>query len=258
MIALLDLQHAMRRGILGEDDAEIARYVIGDGIAPDARVGIYRNSVIAGLTNALRLSFPVVQSLVGDAFFETAARIFIQDNPPDRAWLDTYGDRFPAFLDGFEPAAAVPYLADVARLEWAVNVALHAVDAPKLDVLALRHVPAEAQDWIAFGAHPSISLLESAYPVDAIWRAVLNKDDAAMAAIDLASGPARLMIERGEEDVSVIGCDPKAWRFAKDLFAGERLSVAFAGLEPVEATYLLAGHLSAGRFSHFSIVPELA
>lgn len=258
MIALLDLQHAMQRGILGEDDAEIAAYVVGDGIAPDARVGIYRNSVIAGLTNALRLSFPAVLSLVGEAFFETATRIFIQDNPPDRAWLDTYGAGFPEFLAGFEPAAAVPYLADVARLEWAVNVALHAVDTPRLDVLALRHVPAEQQDRIAFVPHPSISLLESAYPVDTIWRAVLAKDDAAMACIDVASGPVQLMIERGDDEVSVIGCDPKAWRFARDLFAGEALVVAFATLEVVEATYLLAGHLSAGRFTHFTIVPELA
>lgn len=256
MIPLLDLQNAMRRGLLGPDDGMALAHIVADGIAAEARLNIYRNGVIGALTKALRLSFPAVDRLVGSAFFESASRIFIESEPPHCAWLGAYGSDFPRFLGQFAPAATLPYLPEVARLEWVVSQAVHAPDAAPLNTTALSAVDPALQGRIAFVPHPSIGLVEAEYPVDAIWRAVLDGDDAAMSALDLSSGPVRLLIQRGPNGIVVIRCERTAWRFAQDLMTGCPLESAFLGMQETEATILLAAHLAAGRFSGFTVTQE--
>lgn len=256
MISLLDLQHTMRQGLLGPDDRMATAHIRADGIAAEARLDIYRNGVIGGLTNALRFSFPAVYRLVGPAFFETVCRIFIEAKPPEGAWLDAYGGDFPDFLADFAPAAALPYLAGVARLEWAVSQALHAPDAAPMGAGALSAVDPDLYGRIAFIPNPSLGLVEADHPADAIWRAVLDGDDTAMAALDLGAGPVRLLIQRGPDGIAVIRCEVAAWRFARDLFASHPLDTAFGGIGETEATILLAEHLATGRFTGFILTPD--
>lgn len=247
MPSLRELQHAVRRSVLGEADAGACAWVLGAGLAPEQRLEIHRNNFLGSLVAALRLSFPAVQRLVGADFFECAAQVFAREQPPRRADLNAYGAGFADFLQRFEPAAALAYLADVARLEWAVNRALHALEAPSLDLSQLATVAPADQHGLRFAAHPSISMLRSNFPIDAIWNAVLRQDDAAMAAIDLAAGPAHLIVQRLAQEVEVLRVDEAAWRFTAALFGGESLGTVLASAQGVDAPALLAQHLSAGR-----------
>jgi len=181
MPALLELQQALRAQLLGE--------ALPPDQASALRVAIYRNTCLSTLVNALRLSFPAVQRLVGADFFEAAAREFIRASVPTSAYLNDYGADFPGFLSHFAPAAGLVYLGDVARLEWAVNRALHAGDAPRLEPTGLTRLDEAALSRVSFTAHPAVTLLRLESPADAIWRSVLEQNDAAMAAIDLTGGP---------------------------------------------------------------------
>jgi Putative DNA-binding domain len=252
MPTLLEFQTAMRRGLLGNGDTTIAA-ALGDALAPADRLSVYRNTSRAALTNALRLNFPAVQRLVGEDFFEAAADAFITREPPNTAWLDLYGDGFPEFLQRFKPAVALTYLPDVARLERAIGHALHAVDAESLEYLQLLDVVPSLQGRMCFTLHPSVSLVFSPYPVDAIWRAVLARDDAALAAIDLSAGAVRLLVERHAGEIEVTRLDERRWKFAKALFAGQSLSAALAAADDPDATTWLAAHLAAGHFCHFAL-----
>jgi len=223
-------------------------------LSPQARLGIYRNNFIGTLTGALKLCYPAIHRLVGAEFFEGAARIFITAEPPRRADLDAYGEGFSEFLAGFPPAGAVPYLPGVARLEWAVNRALHAPDMEPLDLARLGAVADAARDHIAFLPHPSVALIEANHPVDAVWRAVLAWDDDAMAAIDLDAGPVRLLVERRATGVEVTRLDEPAWRFAAALYASQPLWRAIEAAPEVDAAALLAEPLAAGRFIGFELV----
>jgi len=254
MPRLLDIQRAVGRSIIGGDDAFAARYVLADGLPPEARLGIYRNNFTGTLTAALKLCYPAVHRLVGAEFFEGAARIFISAEPPRRADLDAYGEGFPEFLAGFPPADGLSYLGDVARLEWAVNRALHAPDMEPLDLARLGAVAAADRDRIAFMPHPSVALVKVDHPVDAIWRAVLAQDDNAMAAIDLEAGPVRLLVERRATGVEVTRLEEPAWRFAAALCASRLLQTAIDTAPEVDAAALLAEHLAAGRFIGFELV----
>src|SRR6204780_5612486 len=112
MPALLELQQALRAQLLGE--------ALPPDQASALRGAIYRNTCLSTLVNALRLSFPAVQRLVGAEFFDGSAREFIRRHPPANAWLNDYGAGFGGVLNAFAAAAALPFVADVARLEWSV------------------------------------------------------------------------------------------------------------------------------------------
>jgi len=254
MPRLLEIQRAVGRSIIGGDDAFAARYVLADGLPPEARLGIYRNNFTGTLTAALKLCYPAVHRLVGTEFFEGAARIFIASEPPRRADLDAYGEGFSEFLAGFPPAGALAYLAGVARLEWAVNRALHAPDMEPLDLSRLAAIAAAEHGHVAFRPHPSVALVEADHPVDAIWRAVLAQDDDAMASIDLAAGPVRLIVERRATGVEVMRLEEPAWRFAAALCASRPLQRAIEAAPDVDAAALLVEHLAAGRLIGFELV----
>lgn len=255
MPTLLEVQSAMRRNVLYGDKAAIAA-MLADGIPPD-RLDIYRNTVIITLTRALLLSFPAVQKLVGEAFFEEAAQIFIGAHPPRVAWLDQYGAAFADFLRGFPPAQDVCYLADVAALEWAVSRALHAADAERLDPVRLASVEPEDQGRIRLIAEPSVTCLSAVYPVDDIWRAVLAGDDASLRAIDLESGEVHLLAERRAEAIEMTRLSRDEWRFLARLCAGDALEAAIDPDDGFDAASALAEHLSKGRFTDFELVASL-
>ena len=54
--------------------------------------------------------------------------------------LAEYGADFPAFIAGYEAARDLPYLADIARLDWALNLAFHAPPGGRLQAADLSAV----------------------------------------------------------------------------------------------------------------------
>jgi hypothetical protein len=250
MSALLEWQRAMRTQLLN------ARAPVAPAV--EERLAIYRNTCFTTLVNALRLNFPAVAVLVGDEFFQAAARQFIAGNPPASAYLNDYGASFAAFLQQFPPAADITYLADVTRLEWAVSRALHAPDSSALDVAKLAALAPAQMDRVMFRARPGVTTLQLDSPADDVWRAVISQDDAAMAAVDLRSGAVHLLIERGEAGVCVQRMTQVEARFSAALLGGQTLADALMAQSAEECQLLLAAHLQRGRFSDFTIRGESA
>jgi hypothetical protein len=251
MPTLHETQRAMRTWLVdGERDAAAAQ--LADGLSPD-RLDIYRNTFVANATRALRLTYPAVHKLVGDDFFQAAAASFVAQHPPRSACFDDYGEVFAAFLADFQPALSLAYLADVARIEWAVSRAIHADDVAPLDLARLVALSPEEQERVSFVPHPSVSLLSLAAPADVIWRALLAGDDAALAAVDPDDGSVRLLVERRDGVPEVQRLDTAAWHFAAELCCGFPLGIVLAELESAEDA--LAAHLAAGRFVDFRLVP---
>lgn len=150
--ALLDPECATPQGLVTPDGKEASR-----------RFGVYRNNVTVSLVNALSEVFPTVQNLVGEDFFRAMARIYVQDNPPTSRLLFEYGATFPDFLQQFEPAAELPFLPDVARLERLWLDSFHAADAAPLDGSVLQRVPPEQLASLTFVAHPATRVLRGAH-----------------------------------------------------------------------------------------------
>jgi len=155
------------------DAGEIARApaLRAGRIGSGERLAIYRRNLHANWRSALADTHPVVERLVGPAFFGEAARRYALAHPSASGDLHRFGAGFAAFLGAYEHAKDLPYLADVARLEWAWHECFHAAEAAALDVAALSGVPADRHGDIRFALHPALRLVDSAYPVLAIWEA---------------------------------------------------------------------------------------
>src|SRR6201988_1206721 len=167
MSMLLELQMRLRRAVLCGDTAGIVAAILGDGLDPAARGGIYRHHAFATLGDALQSTFPVVCRLVDKRFFAYAAHEYLREHPPHSRCLVEYGADFADFLADFEPCKALPYLADVARHEWAHNTAATVGEAAPLPPQALAAVPADKAAYVALRLQPSVRYLGSPWPIDA-------------------------------------------------------------------------------------------
>src|ERR1700732_63716 len=107
------------------------------------RYNVYRNNVTVSLIDALAAIYPAVQRITGVEFFRAMARFHIRATPPTSPLLFEYGRDFPAFIENYEYARAMPWLADTARVERAWLDAYHAADAKLLSAATLGSFPPE-------------------------------------------------------------------------------------------------------------------
>src|SRR5258707_12955532 len=122
-LALRDLQMAFAAHFAGADRDDLLASVTGDTIPAAARLAVYRHHVFDSLGTALATTFPTVRALVGADFFRRLAHDFVRESLPMQPGLAGYGAGLPAFIAGYGPAGGLPYLADIARLDWALNLA---------------------------------------------------------------------------------------------------------------------------------------
>lgn len=229
---------------LWDPEADTPAGLIGpDGKTAPKRFNVYRNNVIVSLTEALEQTFPAIRNLLGDDYFKALARAFVVQHPPKSPVLIWYGSEFAAFLEDFPPLAAYPYLADVARVEWAWVQAFHAADAEPLDPAALGSVAPDAIGSVRFKPHPSAVLVASRWPVCDLVR--LNRfEQGTGAAIDRLDTPQTVLISRPALDVELLQLRPGGDVFAYALLSGAALGEAAALAEAQEAEFSLSDCLS--------------
>lgn len=197
------------------------------------RFAVYRNNVAVGLVDALATRFPVVLRLVGEDFFRATARAFVAERPPRSPVLTFYGDAFPDFLAAFPPAARVPYLADVARLEAARTHSYHAADAEPLEAGALAAIAERDPATWGLALHPAVRIVASPHPIVSLW--AMNQPGATPG--PLASRAAETaLVARPRLEVRVAAAEPGEGAFLTACAAGASCSDAVgAALETGEA-----------------------
>lgn len=241
MPTLRELQAGFRDALLGGDEHAAAAAVRGDGLGAAARLAVYRHHVFTSLTAALESTYPVVVRLVDARFFRYAADRYIREHPPVSPCLSEYGAELGDFFARFEPCRHLAYLPDVARLEWAMNAALHAPDVEPIAPEALR-APA------TLALHPSVTLLQSPWPLDAIWRA--NQPDAEGDAVDLDAGGVFLQVWRAGDEVVFRRLSVAGFAF-RDAFArGGRLDAAAEAALAADLPALVRALLDEGLLVH--------
>lgn len=216
MLALREYQRTIGAGILsGYTEAAAGLIENIGGIAPADRLQIHRNTMLTALGNALALTYPAVEALVGAEFFAQTAREFVQAYPPRAALLTVYGADFPDFLGVHCLLGGLPYLSDVARLEWAVEQAAHAPADDEAVPLAEIDLGGTRLALI-----PSLTLLQVRYRAEPIWRAVLENDGDALSRIDTAPATSMLAIWRSGDGAAVLPLGPASASFLEELIAG--------------------------------------
>lgn len=206
------------------------------------RFDVYRNNVAAGMTEALRATYPAIEKLVGVEFFAATARVYWDRCPPRSPLLFHYGAAFGNFLDGFPPAASTPYLGDVARLEWARLEAYHAKDKTPLTIDALSNAFAEAADvgTLRMELHPALGLIKSRWPVLSLWAASTGLGSSSD--VDMNRAEQALVI-RPHLTVEARLLHADSFAFMTALHHGRSLQQAAVDAADVDPAFDLAEHM---------------
>jgi hypothetical protein len=231
-------------------DRETPALVAGPaGKAAVKRYNVYRNNVTVSLIDALAAVYPAVQRITGVEFFRAMARFHIRETPPTSPLLFEYGRDFPAFIERYEYAQRMPWLADTARIERAWLDAHHAADERPLTASDLASFPPERLGDLVFAPHPATRLVLSRFAAVTIFAA--NRAPGLVEAID-ASQAEDALITRPEFDVVVRRLALGEAEFLSALIAGRPLGeAAGAALEAYPDFDLGAGVatlIEAGAF----------
>jgi hypothetical protein len=169
----MNLQQAFARALLDPQQACPPGLISANGSDPALRFAVYRNNVLSSLVDALASTYPVVCQLVGEAFFRAMAQRYVQQSPPRSSLLVDYGADFADFVQAFAPAASLPYLADVARLELLRVKAYHSRDAAPVAIeqLAATLATPEHLQGLRLQLQPALAVLCSPYATVSLWAA---------------------------------------------------------------------------------------
>jgi hypothetical protein len=239
---LHEAQVAFAAYLDGRDRPDLVAMIGGDAGTAMQRLQLHRRHYRLSLEAALAETFATVASLVGEAFFGRLARGFIECMPPTGPVLSAYGAAFPDFIEARVAEHGVPYLADVARLDWALNVAFHASIDQRLSPDDLASIPADSLAALSPGLASGSAVLSSAYPLGAIWEAA--QPGASDEAVDLASGGTRLLVFRRHDDAAFANLSAGEAALATGFLRGAGIADAAAGATKVDPVFDLAGGLA--------------
>lgn len=228
--ALLDPDLPAPIGILGPD-----------GDPGPRRFAVYRNNVVVGLAQTLKDAFPAVHRIVGTDFFRMMASAYARREPPRSPILLDYGGTFPDFIRQFEPAAMLPYLADVASIERAWAEAYHAVEASPIDPLVFLLIEADRLATMRLYLHPSLRIVRSRFPALTIWQ--MNIAGGTVAPVDLAAAEHALIV-RPFAEVEVRSIPKDSLEFIEALAGGCTVAAALQMALMANARFDLAANLA--------------
>ena len=222
-----------------------------DGLSAAEQLAIYRNSHFGGLTNALAEIYPAIKLLVGEHFFDAMAWRYIKFHPSQHYDLNQYGQGLAKFIGNFRPADTLPYLADVARLEWAWHQAFYATEHKPITETDLRQLARGQHRRLSLYLPDSAHLLSSPYPVHRIWDIAQNDIDNN---VDLDEGGVKLFIWRDDDTRRVDLLTEIQWQFLSAIQPGihiDDLCITLVATNPsIDLTQLLHTTIQRGWLAH--------
>ena len=225
MKALHKLQQAFAADLWRDDLHHMQGLILDDKLSPARRFNVYRNNFRSSIIDALAAIYPAVEQLVGREFFGFLADRYIRANPSRSGNLLCMGNAMADFLKRFHAVSQLPYLADVARLDWAYHTVFHASAAALFDTNALEQFAAKEYPKLRFDLGPACRLVCSTYPIFRIWKVNQEHYDGDKV-VNLDDGPESVLVVRPELDVEVWRLDSVDAAFLGSLANGNNLGEA--------------------------------
>jgi uncharacterized protein (UPF0276 family) len=142
------------------------------GLRHAKRFGLYRGNLVSTWHKALAAAYPVVAQLVGEEFFTALSREYGRAHPSDSGDLNQFGAHFERFLQGFEHVRGLPYLPDMARLEWQLHRIHYAAHE---EPLLAQDIDPRAVEEQSFPWQATAQLFASPWSVVPLWLAHQGK-----------------------------------------------------------------------------------
>lgn len=221
--ALLELQRCFLDALYDVQETGPTDQLVDVGLEPAARLRIYRHNSELIHLEALRTTFPAAFALVGEAFFEQAAAYYRCVYPSRSGNLQAFGEHFPEFLERLPNSHQLPYLGDVARLEWLRQVTALAGETKSLTLADFESRLAALKGPMRMAFHPSMQRFVSPYPVLALWHYATQPTTERFT---LPESGDHLVLWRSEGEVAMAAIDAASFTCINALAHGGTLDAA--------------------------------
>jgi hypothetical protein len=135
----------------------------------------YQTNGHALAERALRAAYPVVAQLVGEESFADLARALWHAHPPRSGDVARWGYALPRYVAASPQLQDEPYLADVAKVEWALHSCATAANGDPADASSLALLTNLDPQDVFLRLAPGCFTLQSAWPVASILCAHLEQ-----------------------------------------------------------------------------------
>jgi hypothetical protein len=230
--SLSELQSGFARAMIDGAAPALLPWIGVRGIEPAARLQIYRNAILATQVASLVTSFPAVERMLGGACFDGWATRYAAWHGSHSGNLQNLGDDFADYLQAQPELAELAWLGELTRLDWLRQRTILAADAEPLDASALAAVLLVAGDDPALQLLPSVHAIAAAFPLLDLWRYCESPETSG---VDLAGGAQGVLLWRQDGQVAMQACPPAEVAFVTALKHGERISVALAAAQALDA-----------------------
>lgn len=223
-------QQMLLRALLGDARPGVVTGWLRHGALVDRGLAAYRANAGALAERALAAAFPTLQQLLGEESFAGLARAFWRRQPPPHGDIGTWGGALASFIADDAALAPEPYLAHIARLEWAVHEAERAADAT-FPPRGLELLGSEEPAALRLQMAPGTALIESPHPVATIWHAHCSDETDRFASVRAAFAGGRgeaVLIAREGWRATVRALDAAEARFTANVLAGRPLDIALS------------------------------
>jgi uncharacterized protein (UPF0276 family) len=209
--------------------------------ASEARFALYRGNLTASWDKVLSQAYPVVRELVGEEFFGALTRAYGLAWPSDNADLNRFGGHFATFLAGFPHVADLPYLPDMARLEWIVHRTHYAPDAPAVQAAQLGALSPGELETAHATLHPACTLFASPWAVVPLWLA--HQGESGVAFPQEMQAASHALVARPCWKTMLEAIDPAAHAALAALAGGATMGTALDAAFDANENFDIAGHL---------------
>src|SRR4051794_13068259 len=261
MHSLREIQTGFAAALFNPGGSRDAPDIRAAGISPTVRLGVYRTDVFENYRKALSVTYPAVETLIGRGLFDALAQDYTRRYSSRSGDVGAHGAHFAEFIGGDPVAHQLPYLADVARLEWCLDESFNEAESSSLSVARLSAVPPELCDQLRFMLAPACRLVSSRYPIDRIWQ-ICQPDHAGDEQIELHAGGVDLLVFRDGFAVNTERLSAAELAMLNALSSGSSFAEAFENARSMDPAFdpsaFLQRHLPNGVLADFTLPADLA
>lgn len=211
---------------------------------------LYRNSFVMGVTEALQATYLHTLSLVGEEFFNAAARQFILQQPPQENNIMAYGDGFSDFLKSLEQLTTMPYIAEMARFEWLLEETTNThIENATLNVTKLGALQNAQFADIIFHIPEQVSLFSSGQDIAHLYRMLIDKE---VQETDLNCACYMALKKQPDFSLELIKLTPQEYSLAKQI----RQNKPLGQIQPLELHQHLPLLMEKKLLSGFTLIKE--
>ena len=190
MNRLAELQQHFQQCLLVPPTDGPQAWVRADGrAAAERQLAVYIHAYAARLKEALASDYPAVLMAIGEDAFEQLSQTYLKTHPSRYFSLRDFGARLASFIAGEPAYRELPWLAELARFEWALGQAFDAADSAIATIDDMAVIAPQGWPDLRFDIHPSLQRLDLRWNIAGMWASLTAEQPTPVTATETDATP---------------------------------------------------------------------